>query len=159
MLDKFGVTESNSIKVDVITNFKTEKEFNRLVQKIEELDKDPVQVDLYLKAHGLEQVEGLKDYILNNDKLNMGSVNELIASQNNKNIANQAHGYKGVKKAIDEYNKSVGVSKEKADALTTAISNSNAKLGNHLTSLNNAKATMRGYALSLATATAGITTP
>lgn len=84
----------------------------------------------------------------------MSSVNELITSQNNANIASQAHGYKGVKKAIDEYNKSLSVSEEKTKSLTTAISNSNVKLGNHLANLNGAKAGMGGYALSLATVTA-----
>ncbi|MBQ4521624.1 MAG: hypothetical protein IJA10_01560 [Lachnospiraceae bacterium] len=98
-----GVTKSNIVTIDIVPDLQNEIEFEKFVHKIEELDKDPVQVDLYLKTHGLDQVEGLKDYILNNDKLNMGSVNELINTQTYTNIANQAHGISGVNKAIKEY--------------------------------------------------------
>ena len=92
-------------KVDIIPTL-NESKYNKLVAKLNALEKDPVQVDLYLKAHGLEQVEGLKDYILNND-IKQDSVNELITKQNYKNTANQAYGIMGVNTAIKEYNKGI----------------------------------------------------
>lgn len=39
--------------------------------------------------------------------ISLAGVNDLIQNQNYNNIANAAHGYKGVKQAIDEYNNSL----------------------------------------------------
>ena len=106
LLDKFGTTEFldgdiTAKKVDINPSL-NESGYNKLVAKLNAIEKDPVQVDLYLKTHGLDKVEGLKDYILNND-IKQDSVNNLIQTQNYKNIADQAHGFLGVKKAIDAY--------------------------------------------------------
>lgn len=138
-------------KVHIISDFPTEAKFNRFKADIDRLEKDPVQVDLYLKTHGLEQVEGLKDYILNND-IKQGSINNLIQAQNYKNIADQAHGFTGVKKVIDEYNKGIKNGTLNAEKFTETISKSNSSLGKYLTGLNGATAGMGQYISSLVTA-------
>lgn len=120
---------------------------------LESLEKDPVQVDLYLKTHGLDKVEGLKDYILNND-IKQDSVNNLIQTQNYKNIASQAHGFIGVRKAIDEYNKGIKNGSLNTEKFNTTISQSNSSFGKYLTGLKGTKAGMGNYAASLVTATA-----
>ena len=147
-------------KVHIISDFPTEAKFNRFKADIDRLEKDPVQVDLYLKTHGLDKVEGLKDYILNND-IKQDSVNNLIQTQNYKNIASQAHGFIGVRKAIDEYNESLikyedGTTEasEGTKKLCGAISQSNSSFGKYLTGLKGTKAGMGNYAASLVTATA-----
>lgn len=137
-------------KIDIIPTL-DELKFDKLVAKLNAIEKDPVQVDLYLKTHGLEQVEGLKDYILNND-IKQDSVNNLIQTQNYKNIANQAHGFTGVNAAIKEYNKLTDTASR--TKLAETISTTNTSLGNYLTGLNGASAGMGSYASSLATATA-----
>lgn len=109
ILDKSGITEFFGGEINIkdikpLPIYVDRTDWVNFKSEINDLEKDPVQVDLYLKAHGLDQVEGLKDYILNND-IKQDSVNNLIQTQNYKNIANQAHGIKGVNSAIKEYNK------------------------------------------------------
>ena len=110
VLDKIGITNKLGgeivKKVQIISDFPNETKFNHFKSEIDRLEKDPVQVDLYLKTHGLDKVEGLKDYILNND-IKQDSVNNLIQTQNYKNIADQAPGILGVKKALDSYNEGI----------------------------------------------------
>lgn len=106
ILDSIGWTEklggTTQPKITPIVEM-NDLDFWLFKRDLESIEKDPVQVDLYLKTHGgLDKVEGLKDYILNND-IKQDSVNNLIQTQNYKNIADQAHGYLGVKKAINEY--------------------------------------------------------
>ena len=71
LLDKFGVTEflGRDITKKKVANIPTfnESTYNDLIAQLNTLENDPVQVDLYLKAHGLDNVEELKDYILNNE--------------------------------------------------------------------------------------------
>lgn len=155
--EKLGGTIQPKIKPIVEMNTTQFDEFKAYLDKIE---KDPVQVDLYLKAHGLEQVEGLKDYILNND-IKQGSVNNLIQTQNYKNIANQAHGFKGIKKALDEYNAGITKAGFNTEKFVSTISSSNSSFGNYLSSLKDANGQyhkadigLGGYAGSLITATA-----
>lgn len=163
ILDSIGWTEKLGgviqPKIEPILEIDNLKDFWLFKADIEALEKDPVQIDLYLKEHGLDKVKGLKDYILNND-IKQSSVNNLIQTQNYKNIADQAHGFLGVKKAIDEYNDSLiknedGTTKasDGTKKLSETISQSNSSLGKYLTNLKGADAGMIGYAGSLATAT------
>lgn len=138
-------------KITIIPNFPNEAKFNQFKAELDALEKDPVQVDLYLKAHGLEQVEGLKDYILNNE-IKQNSVNELITQQNFQNIAKQASGFKGVNEAINQYNKLTDTTSK--SKLAETINTTNTSLGKYLTGLNGAKAGLGSYAGSLVTATA-----
>lgn len=145
-----GVTQP---KIEPILEIDNLKDFWLFKADIDDLEKDPVQVDLYLKTHGLEQVEGLKDYILNNDNIKQDSVNNLIQTQNYKNIADQAHGFLGVKKAIDKYNNGIKDGSLNTEKFNETISQSNSSLGNYLTGLDGATAGILSYGKSLATAT------
>lgn len=160
LLGKFGVTEnpdSKTVKkINIIPNFPYEVEFNHFKSALDKLQKDPVQIDIYLKTQGLEQVKGLKDYILNND-IQKDHVNELIQAQNNINIANQAHGYSGVQKAIDAYNESLSRNSDNTTAATDntkklidTLSTSNTKLADCMINANGSSIRMKDYAISLA---------
>lgn len=163
LLDKSGITkffggEINVKDIKPLPIYVDDTSWENFKSEIDRLEKDPVQVDLYLKTHGLDKVEGLRDYILNND-IKQSSVNNLIQTQNYKNIADQAHGFLGVKKAIDEYNKSLIVNEDNTTTasdgtkeLNKTISQSNSSLGKYLTKLDGATAGMGRYALSLTTA-------
>lgn len=126
---------------------------------LDKLENDPVEVDVYLKEHGLDQVQGLKDYISNNKNIKQNSVNNLIQAQNYQNIAKQAHGISGVKKAIDEYNNSLtkldnGTTEVSANTtkFTKALAGTNTKLANFMTNAKGSKITLGSYAKSLAIA-------
>lgn len=151
ILDSIGLTEklggTIQPKIEPIVQMNT-KQFDTFKADLDKLEKDPVQVDLYLKAHGLEQVERLKDYILNND-VKQDSVNDLITQQNYTNIAEQAHGFKGVKQAIDEYNKGIKEGTLDTEKFVSTINTSNSSFGKYLTGLNGAEAGMGKYAISL----------
>lgn len=162
ILDSIGWTEklggTTQPKITPIVEM-NDLDFWLFKRDLETLEKDPVQVDLYLKTHGLDKVEGLRDYILNND-IKQDSVNNLIQTQNYKNIAVQAHGYLGVKKAINEYNESLiryedntTEASKGTTKLCETISQSNSSLGKYLTGLNGTTAGMGKYISSLATAT------
>lgn len=159
LLDKFGVTEKTDSKavkkVNIIPYFPNEADFNLFKSELDRLEKDPVQVDLFLKTYGLEQVEGLKDYILNND-IQKDKVNELLPTQNFKNIASQAHGYTGVQKAIEAYNKSLSVNSDKTTAATDStkkfidiLSTNNTKLADCMRNANGCSIKISDYAVSL----------
>lgn len=142
ILDKSGITEFFGGEINIkdikpLPIYVDRTDWVNFKSEINDLEKDPVQVDLYLKAHGLDQVEGLKDYILNND-IKQDSVNNLIQTQNYKNIANQAHGIKGVNSAIKEYNKvTTEASKTK---FAEIIIQSNSSLGKYLKGLKDVDA-------------------
>ena len=129
-------------------------------QEINNIEKYPVQVDLYLKAHGLNEVEELKNYILNNN-IKRDSVNNLIQTQNYKNIADQAHGFKGVKNAINKYNAGITQTDFDTEKFVSTVNLANPSLGKYLSSLKDANgqyrkadAGLNGYAGSLITAAA-----
>lgn len=158
LLDKSGITkffggEINIKDIKPLPIYVDDTAWENFKADLDRLEKDPVQVDLYLKTHGLDKVEGLKDYILNND-IKQDSVNNLIQTQNYKNIASQAHGFIGVRKAIDEYNKGIKNGSLNTEKFNTTISQSNSSLGKYLKGLDGTKAGMGNYAASLVTATA-----
>ena len=107
-----------------------ESTYNDLIAQLNTLENDPVQVDLYLKAHGLNEVEELKNYILNNN-IKRDSVNNLIQTQNYKNIADQAHGFKGVKNAINKYNAGITQADFDTEKFVSTISSGNPSLGKY----------------------------
>ncbi len=69
----------------------------------------------------------------------------------NKNIADQAHGFRGVSTAIEEYNKLTDTAAK--TKLAETINSTNTSLGNYLTGLDGATAGIFNYGKSLATAT------
>ena len=164
LLDKFGVTEflGRDITKKKVANIPTfnESTYNDLIAQLNTLENDPVQVDLYLKAHGLNEVEELKNYILNNN-IKRDSVNNLIQTQNYKNIADQAHGFKGVKNAINKYNAGITQTDFDTEKFVSTVNLANPSLGKYLSSLKDANgqyrkadAGLNGYAGSLITAAA-----
>lgn len=157
ILDKSGITEFFGGEINVkdvkpLPIYVDRTDWINFKDDLDRLEKDPVQVDLYLKTHGLDKVEGLRDYILNND-IKQSSVNNLIQTQNYKSIADQAHGIIGVKKAIDEYNEGIENGTLNTDKFNETISQSNSSLGNYLTGLKGTTAGIFSYGKSLATAT------
>ena len=90
------------VKLDVIDD-----EWKTLINEIKAANGDTVKINLAIDKAGLKGVEGLQDYVMNQvnngKEIDNGSINNLIQTQNYKNIADQAHGFLGVKKAIDAY--------------------------------------------------------
>lgn len=169
LADRLGWTEKLGGTKNDAVNITTKIERTELDDLILDIKKcnTTAQVDVAIKEHGLSDIEELPEHIKelyekgDIDKLNTGEINKFITNQQKyKNIADQAHGFLGVKKAIDEYNAELiecddGTTKasDGTRKLTKAISQSNSSLGKYLTGLNGAKAGIIGYASSLATAT------
>lgn len=91
----------------------------------------------------------MRNYILNNN-IQQGSVNELIQRQNNKNIADQAHGLRGVNAAINEYKKLTNDASR--TRLAETINNTNSSLGRYLINLKGANAGLFDYGVALVSA-------
>lgn len=154
LLDNSGITkwlggETNTKDIKPIPIYTDKTSWDNFKADLDRIKKDPVQVDLYLKAHGLKQVEGLRNYILNNN-IQQGSVNELIQRQNNKNIADQAHGLRGVNAAINEYNKLTKYASR--TKLAETINNTNSSLGKYIIKLKGADASLFDYGVALVSA-------
>lgn len=161
--DKVGITKFFGDIVNPKINFEAkvdDKELEKLKTKIESLDGDEIRIRAAVDESSLKDIDGLADYAVDRGKqgknINKEGVTKLLDSQ----IANQAHGILGVKKAIDAYNESLiknedGTTKasEGTKKLISAISQGNSSFGNFLTGLDGAKAGLGKYATSLATAT------
>lgn len=135
-------------------------EWEKFKQEVKVADGDEIKIKAAIDDSELKQLknlDGLYDYALNQSKagkdVDLGSVNNLIQTQNYKNIADQAHGYLGVKKAIKEYNDGIKNGTLNTEKFTETISQSNPSLGKYLTGLNGATAGIFNYGKSLATAT------
>lgn len=151
------------IKLDTEVN--TDK-WEKFKQEVKAADGDEIKIKAAIDDSELKQLknlDGLYDYAVNQSSagkdVDLGSVNNLIQNQNYKNIADQAHGILGVKKAIDAYNESLiknedGTTKasDGTKKLNSAISQSNSSFGNYLTGLDGATAGILSYGKSLATA-------
>ena len=140
------------VKLDVIDD-----EWKTLINEIKAANGDTVKINLAIDKAGLKGVEGLQDYVMNQvnngKEIDNGSINNLIQTQNYKNIADQAHGFLGVKKAIDKYNNGIKDGSLNTEKFNEAISQSNSSLGKYLTGLDSTTAGMGEYISSLATAT------
>ncbi len=149
LADRLGWTEKLGGTKNDAVNITTKIERTELDDLILDIKKcnTTAQVDVAIKEHGLSDIEELPEHIKklyeksDIDKLKTGNVNKFITNQQNyKNIADQAHGFLGVKKAIDEYNAELiecddGTTKasDGTKKLTKAISQSNSSLGKYLT--------------------------
>ena len=156
ILDSIGFTEKmggdiGNFEISPIVKM-NDGDFRDFKAELDRIDKDPVQVDVLLKTRGLEQIQDLKEYILKND-VKQDSVNEFIETQNFTNIANQAHGFSGVKKAIDEYNASLNKTDVDTNKFVETIGKSNAGLGKYLAGLKGGQAGLLNYGISLVGAT------
>lgn len=135
-----------------------DRELNKLKQNIQDCN-TTAQVDVVIKEHGLSDIEGLPQHIKELYKkgeisnLKGSDVNNFINQQNYKNIAEQAHGFLGVKKAIDEYKKGLKETDFDIGKFIEAIKQSNSSLGEFLEGLDGAEGGLLDYAGSLATAT------
>ena len=85
----------------------------------------------------------------------------MIQTQHYKNIADQAHGFKGVKNAINKYNAGITQTDFDTEKFVSTVNLANPSLGKYLSSLKDANgqyrkadAGLNGYAGSLITATA-----
>lgn len=129
--DRFGLTELLGGKVaqvyePIVELYVEDDEWKTLINEIKAADGDTVKIKLAIDKAGLSDVDGLNDYVINQvnngKKIDNESVNSLIQSQNYQNIADEAHGYKGVKQAIDAYNESL---QKNDDNITIATNNTN----------------------------------
>lgn len=129
--DRFGLTELLGGEVaqvyePIVQLRVNDDEWKTLINEIKAANRDTVKIKLAIDKAGLSDVDGLNDYIINqvNNGKNIDneSVNSLIQSQNYQNIADAAHGYKGVKQAIDAYNESL---QKNDDNITIATNNTN----------------------------------
>lgn len=167
LADRWGWTKKLGGTENEIVHITTEVKD----EKVKQLKKDirdcntTAQVDVVIKEHGLSNIKGLPEHIKEVyekgeiDKLKTSDVNKFALNQRYNDIADQAHGIIGVKKAINEYNESLiryedntTEASEGTTKLCGAISQSNSSLGKYLTGLNGATAGMGKYALSLTTA-------
>lgn len=153
--DKLGGTEN--AKIGTIDP-KTHEDIEKLQNDIKKCN-TTIEIDAVIKKHGLQEVENFSEHIKklqaqgNIDKLDKNKVNNLIQTQNYKNIADQAHGFLGVKKAIDKYNNGIKDGSLNTEKFNETISQSNSSLGKYLTGLDSTTAGMGEYISSLATAT------
>ena len=163
ILDNSGITKllsgTENIEVNVKIPLKEKEEIKDLRNEIKQCN-TTVEIDVEIDKAGLAQVEGLSQHIKELhakgkiDELTHKDVNELISNQNNTNIAKQAHGIIGVKKAIDKYNESLSETSDiNTTKLVTSIETSNSALGKYLVGLNGGTAGLKAYGVSLVTAT------
>lgn len=152
LLDKLGMAENVKIEPIIKINSTKIDELKEAIQKCN----TTAQVDVIIKEHGLDNIEGLPEHIKELyekgeiNSLERSDVNNLINQHNYKTIANQAHGLSGVNNAIKEYNKLSD--KSSRSKFAEAMSQGNASLGDYLKGLNGASGGLVGYAGSLAAA-------
>lgn len=134
--------------------------WKKFKQEVKAADGDEIKIKAAIDDSELKQLKKLDDlynYAVNQSSagkdVDLGSVNNLIQTQNYKNIADQAHGILGVKKAIDAYNEGIENGTLNTDKYNETISQSNSSLGNYLTGLKGTTGGIFDYGKSLATAT------
>ena len=159
-LDNLGITEKitgqSAIVQPNIKPIVIKDDWDAFVIEMRKAENDPVNIDIYLREHGLENVAGLKDYLVNTtaNDLDPSRVNNMIMQQKYTNIASSASGFKGVSAAIQEYNNLVRNGSRYQTTFLGALESTNPKLATYLKGLNNVDGTMRGYAASLVASTA-----
>ena len=152
-----GFDEIKQIKTNIGVN---RTEWEKFKQEVKAADGDEIKIKAAIDDSELKQLknlDGLYDYAVNQSSagkdVDLGSVNNLIQTQNYKTIADQAHGFLGVKKAIDSYNEGIKNGTLDVAKFNETISQSNSSLGKYLTGLDSTTAGMGEYISSLATAT------
>lgn len=103
--DKF----ENIKQINLNTKVNTD-EWKKFKQEVKAAKGDTVKIKTAIDNSAfkdLKKVEGLYDYAVSKSQsgqnVRLKDINNLIQTQNYKNIADQAHGFLGVKKAINEY--------------------------------------------------------
>lgn len=93
-------------------------EWDKFQQEVKAADGDEIKIKAAIDDSELKQLknlDGLYDYAVERSNagkdVDLDSVNNLIQTQNYKNIADQAHGFTGVNKAINAYKESLVKSK------------------------------------------------
>ena len=128
LLDKSGITEFFGGEINVkdikpLPIYVDRTDWINFKSDLDRLEKAPAQVDIYLKKHGLEHVEDLKDYILNNDirdgNLNIEKFNGTI-SQSNSSLGKYLTSLNGAKAGMDSYAGSLITATAKTVALQAA---------------------------------------
>lgn len=112
LAERWGWTEKLGGAQNAVVHITTEVENSKLIQLKKDIQdcNTTAQVDVVIKEHGLSNIKGLPEHIKGLygkgeiDKLNIGDVNKFTINQRYNDIADQAHGFKGVKKAINSYN-------------------------------------------------------
>lgn len=111
LADRWGWTKKLGGTENEIVHITTEVKD----EKVKQLKKDirdcntTAQVDVVIKEHGLSNIKGLPEHIKEVyekgeiDKLKLSDVNKFTITQRYNDIADQAHGFTGVKKTIKEY--------------------------------------------------------
>ena len=140
-----------------------DEEIVELQKKLNDLNGDKIRIRAEINKSSLKDINGLSDYIIDRIKtgkdISTASVNELIQAQNYLNIAKQAQGISGVKRAIEEYNSTLtklsgGTTKASSDTakLTGALEGTNVNLANFMVNAKGAEVNLKDYVVSLATA-------
>ena len=159
-LDNLGITEKitgqSTTVQPVVKPIVDPTSWKAFIAEMRKAENDPVNIDIYLREHGLENVAGLKDYLVNTNfnDLSRNKINNMIMQQKYTNIASSASGFKGVSAAIQEYNNLVRNGSRYQTTFLGALESTNPKLATYLKGLNNVDGTMRGYAASLVASTA-----
>lgn len=151
-----GTTNAETVHITTEVNDEQLMELNKEILKCN----TTVEIDTVVKDQGLDKIEGLSAYLKelystgNLKNLSIDDVNKFAINQRYNDIANAAHGFKGVKQAIDEYNKGIEEGTLNTDKFVSTISSSNTNLGKYLSNLKGAEGNIFSYAGSLVTATA-----
>lgn len=109
-----------------------------------------------MEENGLGHITGLQDYIEQHgaENIQKGSVNTLINQQNYTNMANEAHGFTGVNKAIAKYNELINEGSGDTKTFLESIAETNPQLAKCMEQFNTGNMGIGNYAGSLVKATA-----
>ncbi len=148
------ILDTNSvISTPTIKPFVDPIEWKNFENEIKSKKNNSFKIDLSLKDQNLDNVAGLKDYILNTDNLDKNEVNSLIQKQNLTDIAKSAKSYSGVSDAIKTYNNMIKNGSEDTQNFLETISQTNPKLADSMKKYDSGTMSVRNYATSLAGAT------
>ena len=127
------VDQFNKIQSSTESTTKSYKDFYNTIQD-DGADENVISVFKQIQSQGTQA---------------RATVDGLTTSVTQSLIGN-ARGYEGVSKAISAYNSSLAKTDGSQAAITNAIMQSNSSLGKHITNLNGAQGSIKGYISSLA---------
>ncbi len=166
LTEKWGGQKKDKFK-ELVEIKMNNTEWDKFQQEVKAADGDTIKIKAAIddsELKDLKRIDRLYNYAVEQSKegkdVDLGDVNNMIQTQNQTNIANRAHGIKGVKAAIAEYNK---ILQENKDDTTQASKNTNKFvetlktanpiLAECMTNANGSSISFGNYASSLATAT------
>lgn len=123
-------------------------ELKELKAKLATLENNPHEVDVFIKEHKLENVNGMED-LLKSGNADIDSINHLIDEQN---IANQAKGIIGVNKALEHFNE-LQEDQDARSKFIEALQSQNVELSNFLGGIEGGNASLSGYVAHLVSST------